>query len=161
MGIPSALSSLVILIIRLVFIKLHLEAFSLPGKIQACDWLMKTVQSDAPPYDVSVGIIDTDIWITEGPEILFVELRDAYDKAGNVTVKIAKDQCDQAEAVDKSVSLRQQLKPIQGNYPEIVAIFLLISAISDAFSVKCSGFLKSDFVLLAGNTVSFIFPIQK
>ena len=35
MGIPSSLSSLVLLII-----------------------------SDAPPYDVSVGIIDTDIWIT-------------------------------------------------------------------------------------------------
>ena len=82
--------------------------------MRASDWLIKTIQSDAPPYDVSVGIIDTDIWITEGPEILFVELRDAYDKAGNVTVKIAKDQCDQAEAVDKSVSLRQQLKPIQG-----------------------------------------------
>jgi len=97
--------------------------------MQASDWLMKTIQSDAPPYDVSVGIIDTDIWITEGPEILFVELRDAYDTAGNVTVKIAKDQCDQAEAVDKSVSLRQQLKPIQGicqNPP----LFLQKSAVS-------------------------------
>ena len=110
---------------------------------------MKTAQSDAPPYDVSVGIIDTDIWITEGPEILFVELRDAYDKAGNVTVKIAKDQCDHAEAVDKSVSLRQQLKPIQGNYRKS-AIFIKTAI----FVISINFPFFSTFEIFSKNTFS-------
>ena len=120
---------------------------------------MKTAQSDAPPYDVSVGIIDTDIWITEGPEILFVELRDAYDKAGNVTVKIAKDQCDHAEAVDKSVSLRQQLKPIQGNYRKsaifiktvIFVIFLEISFYYPLLKNALLKFFRNSHFLVIGN----------
>ena len=78
--------------------------------------LVAIIINDQEPYDTSVGILDTELWAEFGPDTIYLELRDADDLAGNVTVKITRSVCDKAAAVDAEVSARQNLKPAQVSF---------------------------------------------
>ena len=78
--------------------------------------MVAIIINDQEPYDTSVGILDTELWAEFGPDTVYLELRDADDLAGNVTVKITRSVCDKAAAVDAEVSARQSLKPAQVSF---------------------------------------------
>lgn len=78
--------------------------------------LVAIIINDQPPYDCSVGILDTEIWALNGPDKVYLELRDANDIGGNVTVSISRSDCDKAAAIDGDVSGRQSLKPAQVSF---------------------------------------------
>ena len=61
------------------------------------------------PFDISVGIIETVMWLESVPDIFYIEVRDSRNVAANITISITKNTCSVAEETDKSFSLRANL----------------------------------------------------
>ena len=89
------------------------KVYGIPAAYAA---LVAIIINDQPPFDCSVGILDTEIWALNGPDKVYLELRDANDIGGNVTVSISRSDCEKAAAIDGDVSGRQSLKPAQVSF---------------------------------------------
>ncbi|CAG5104536.1 Oidioi.mRNA.OKI2018_I69.chr1.g1314.t1.cds [Oikopleura dioica] len=67
------------------------------------------------PYNVTVTILNTDIWKESGQEFFFVNLKDSGGKEGSVYVKVSMDSCNKAAETDADLSLRANLKVVQAS----------------------------------------------
>ena len=65
------------------------------------------------PFDLSVGIFNTPLWIKNGVDFFYLKLEDSVGSTGVVEIKVSREGCEKSEATDKDVSKRQQLAIVQ------------------------------------------------
>ena len=68
-----------------------------------------------PPYDITIGILDTKLWSENMLGRFYLIVRDARGLEGSVQIDVEKSACGKSQETDKSTSARAQLKVVQSS----------------------------------------------
>ena len=68
-----------------------------------------------PPYDITIGILDTKLWSENMLGQFYLIVRDARGMEGSVEINVEKSACGKSQETDKSTSARAKLKVVQAS----------------------------------------------
>ena len=80
-----------------------------------------------PPFDIKIGILDTELWSKNMVEVFYLIVRDRMGLEGSITIKIAKSECSKAQETDKSTELRAKLKVVQARVSNLRFAIVIVS----------------------------------
>ena len=103
-------------IIKIICIyRLNIKKGSVAGIPPELSTLLLVSINQKPPYDITIGILDTKLWSENMLGRFYLIVRDARGLEGSVQIDVEKSACGKSQETDKSTSARAQLKVVQSS----------------------------------------------